>query len=633
MADDRSTERIELYDSALTVPSDSENYSANNELSSSPPSTSSSPVIVYKPPTFWGLLRGTAINVVLPFVNGLMLGLGELLAHEAAFRLGWTNTKIFPTYRRTTPISPGIELRELLPMWNLEIIPAQDLSIIAGNMIGSRSLSRAAARGSARNISFIKPVSSARSLSSIASRPILSTSQNCRLRLKSSSYLPPVSVSSLSFARFNSTSTESAQATGDATPLGESQLPSIDDIPEKIGYLKDLGLDYGWGPSAFMEWLIEHIHIWGGMPWYASIAVAAIVTRLALFHPALKAADNAAKTSPIKDEMMELRKKRMQLLSQGRQLDAAKAKVELDDLYAKHDIKMWRNFVPLLQIPLGFGIFRVVRGMTTLPIPGLVVEEFAWIHDLTSYDPYYVLPILTSGFMYLAMRKGMDSGVNEMGKTALGRSITIGLPAMSLLFIAWQPAALQLYFAVSSLFSLGQGYLFNTPVTRKALGIAPAYKPPVNGEGKDSLRMIQQEFLSQMRKMNESGEVSGSSTKPNNISMLDKMVNNAKKEYSTMKKEMGDKVRTFTDANSSAKNHDGTPAAAPRLSAAEKQSALSYKAQREIEDAHELAERNRKRTQEYEAYIAQQQANANQAWKQKGREALKQSAKKSRSRK
>lgn len=94
MADDRAGERIELYDSALTVPSDSENYSPNNELSSAPPSTSSSPVILYKPPTIWGLLRGTAINVFLPFVNGLMLGLGELLAHEAAFRLGWTNTKV-----------------------------------------------------------------------------------------------------------------------------------------------------------------------------------------------------------------------------------------------------------------------------------------------------------------------------------------------------------------------------------------------------------------------------------------------------------------------------------------------------------------------------------------------------------
>jgi hypothetical protein len=94
MAGNNTGEGIELYDSAMTVPSDSENYSARNELSSSPPSTSSSPLILYKPPTFWGLLRGAAINVLLPFVNGLMLGLGELLAHEAAFRLGWSGTKV-----------------------------------------------------------------------------------------------------------------------------------------------------------------------------------------------------------------------------------------------------------------------------------------------------------------------------------------------------------------------------------------------------------------------------------------------------------------------------------------------------------------------------------------------------------
>ena len=117
------------------------------------------------------------------------------------------------------------------------------------------------------------------------------------------------------------------------------------------------------------------------------------------------------------------------------------------------------------------------------------------------------------------------------------------------------------------------------------------------------------------------------------ISMVDKLVNNAKKEYSTMKKEVGDKVKSMTDANTDKRNHDGTPAAAPRLSAAEKQSAESYRAQREIEDAYELAERNRRRTQEYEAYIAQQQMSASQAWKQKGKEALKKTAKKSKPKK
>lgn len=51
-------------------------------------------MILYSPPTVWGLLRGAAINILLPFVNGLMLGFGELFAHEAAFRLGWSGTKV-----------------------------------------------------------------------------------------------------------------------------------------------------------------------------------------------------------------------------------------------------------------------------------------------------------------------------------------------------------------------------------------------------------------------------------------------------------------------------------------------------------------------------------------------------------
>tara|TARA_R110002003_G_scaffold1640_4_gene23370 strand:- start:376 stop:693 length:318 start_codon:yes stop_codon:yes gene_type:complete len=83
-----------LAESGITIPSDSENYDGNNELSSSPASSNSSPLILYKPPTLWGLLRGAAINLLLPFVNGLMLGFGELVANEAAFRLGWSGTKV-----------------------------------------------------------------------------------------------------------------------------------------------------------------------------------------------------------------------------------------------------------------------------------------------------------------------------------------------------------------------------------------------------------------------------------------------------------------------------------------------------------------------------------------------------------
>ena len=95
LAMEEEPKRPDLTASSATIPSDSENYSSSqNELSPSPPSSSSSPMILYYPPTIWGLLRGAAINILLPFVNGLMLGFGELLAHEAAFRLGWSGTKV-----------------------------------------------------------------------------------------------------------------------------------------------------------------------------------------------------------------------------------------------------------------------------------------------------------------------------------------------------------------------------------------------------------------------------------------------------------------------------------------------------------------------------------------------------------
>jgi hypothetical protein len=89
-----AADQMDIYDS-MTMQSDSETYDQPDMSSpSSPSSDSASPLILYSPPTFWGLVRGAAINLLLPFVNGLMLGFGELFANELAFRFGWSNTKV-----------------------------------------------------------------------------------------------------------------------------------------------------------------------------------------------------------------------------------------------------------------------------------------------------------------------------------------------------------------------------------------------------------------------------------------------------------------------------------------------------------------------------------------------------------
>lgn len=82
-----------MVESGVTIRSDSEQYSPE-DISTSPASSASHPIILYQPPTLWSLVRGAAINLVLPFVNGMMLGFGELFAHEAAFRLGWSGTRV-----------------------------------------------------------------------------------------------------------------------------------------------------------------------------------------------------------------------------------------------------------------------------------------------------------------------------------------------------------------------------------------------------------------------------------------------------------------------------------------------------------------------------------------------------------
>ncbi|CAK7212385.1 hypothetical protein SCUCBS95973_001445 [Sporothrix curviconia] len=107
--------RNPMAESGVTMHSDSEQYSGAEE--DAPSSASSQgddgPIILYRPPTLWSLFRGATINLFLPFVNGMMMGFGELFAHEFAFRLGWSGTRVFPLSRREAhAVGPGVELRE-----------------------------------------------------------------------------------------------------------------------------------------------------------------------------------------------------------------------------------------------------------------------------------------------------------------------------------------------------------------------------------------------------------------------------------------------------------------------------------------------------------------------------------------
>lgn len=211
--------------------------------------------------------------------------------------------------------------------------------------------------------------------------------------------------------RFNSTSStpasDPAPAQGTLEGLsdaGDLEAFDITKIPEHIGYLKELGLDFGWGPAAMIEWLIEHLHITAGLPWWASIVGAGLVVRLALLKPMLTASDQGAKIQNLKPKTEPIRHQMMQALKDSNQIEVQRKRAELSAVNKENGVNPWKNLIPMLQIPIGFGTFRVVRGMASLPVPAMLDESVLWINDLTISDPYYMLPVVTSAFMYMTLK-------------------------------------------------------------------------------------------------------------------------------------------------------------------------------------------------------------------------------------
>lgn len=64
-------------------------------VSDSEPENFSNALAVFKKkPTLKEFVVSCVINCFLPFVNGMMLGFGEIFAHELGFRWGWSAARV-----------------------------------------------------------------------------------------------------------------------------------------------------------------------------------------------------------------------------------------------------------------------------------------------------------------------------------------------------------------------------------------------------------------------------------------------------------------------------------------------------------------------------------------------------------
>jgi len=176
------------------------------------------------------------------------------------------------------------------------------------------------------------------------------------------------------------------------------------------GHLKDMGLDYGWGPTAFFENIIELVHLNTSLGWAGTIAGSAVVLRVILFYFQRSGSDSMAKLAAMKPVLQPLMDQMESAKKAGNEEEVQRLKMQQQVIMKEVGVDMFRNLgTPVLQMVLGFGAFRCLRGMSTLPVPGMSTENLFWIHDLTVSDPTYLLPLATGGTMYVIMRVRCNS--------------------------------------------------------------------------------------------------------------------------------------------------------------------------------------------------------------------------------
>ncbi|EPS38947.1 hypothetical protein H072_7264 [Dactylellina haptotyla CBS 200.50] len=282
--------------------------------------------------------------------------------------------------------------------------------------------------------------------------------------------------------------TSFTEAESHATSIVDRFLPSVPHIvpetvshaPDTMGYLAALGLDNGWGPTSAMQTVLEAIHVTTGLPWWATVIASTVALRSAFLPIFIRVSDNTARTRELQPLLLPYINRQRAALAAGDLQSQQQIRNELRDIYQRAGVNPLWAFGTFLQIPFQFGSFMILRQMAYLPVPGLETAGAFWFTDLTSADPFFVLPVLSSGFLFLSLSMGAVDLPSNASAGAM-KYIRIGLPLVSLAVTCTMPSILTVYFASSSVLSFIQAALLRDERIRSRLGIYRNKTPEVAG--------------------------------------------------------------------------------------------------------------------------------------------------------
>lgn len=226
--------------------------------------------------------------------------------------------------------------------------------------------------------------------------------------------------------------------------------------PKIQSELKDLAtglnqtVDYGWlWPIAKLLFVgLEFFHgLVGNWGW--AIILLTILVKLILWPLSSKSYRSMAKMRVIAPEMQRMKEEFGE--------DRMRFSQEMMALYKREQVNPLAGCLPLLlQMPIFLALYWVLMESVELRHAPWML----WIQDLSSMDPWFILPLLMGATMYI------QQSLNPQPTDPMQAKVFKIMPVIFTVFLLFFPAGLVLYWIVNNLITILQQSLINKSVAK-----------------------------------------------------------------------------------------------------------------------------------------------------------------------
>ncbi|MFN3377037.1 MAG: membrane protein insertase YidC [Burkholderiaceae bacterium] len=245
-----------------------------------------------------------------------------------------------------------------------------------------------------------------------------------------------------------------------ATKTIEARLfagPQVETTLQDLAPGLELVKDYGWLTilAKPLYWLLDQLHkVLGNWGW--AIVALVFLLKIAFYWLNAKAYASMAKMKAINPKIMEMRERLKDKPQQMQQ--------EMMRIYREEKVNPMGGCFPIMiQIPVFIALYWVLLSsveMRNAPWIG-------WIHDLSTPDPFFILPLL------MTLSTLLQTALNPAPPDPLQAKMMWLMPLIFSVMFFFFPAGLVLYWLTNNILSIVQQWIINT-----RMGVPPQFNLP-----------------------------------------------------------------------------------------------------------------------------------------------------------